>query len=181
MKKIVHSSLSWFLGPDYTPKDIFDVLLIFAGILFLCFGFLKNKNYYEDVSIEYYSINTEQNMYPRNIFDEVEIDKNPTHVVLVSPADVPIKVEVMRYKSMKENGEIVYQGTGITKEIEPGDALKLSYIESEGIPNYQLHLITEYGEADVPLIFNGRFGDINKTKIKSTRKVIPYFMDKMLN
>ncbi|MFB8505827.1 hypothetical protein [Enterococcus durans] len=179
--KIVNNFLHWYLGKEYTPKDILELILTIVAITFVIFGFFKNKIYYEDVSIEYYPINTQQNLYPRNISDEIEIDKEPTNVVLVSPADVPIKVEIMRYKSMQENSKLVYQDTGISKEIEPGDALKISYIESEGIPNYQLHIITKYGEADIPLIFNGRFEDINKTKIKSTRKIIPYFIDKMLN
>lgn len=92
-----------------------------------------------------------------------------------------MKVDIMKFKDMKNDSELIYKSMGYSKTIEPGDALKIAYTESEGIPNYQLHISTEYGETDVPLIYNGRYNNINKTKIKATRKVIPYFLDKILN
>ncbi|MCZ4369304.1 hypothetical protein O3Q50_05005 [Enterococcus lactis] len=133
------------------------------------------------MSLEFYSIDTQGKYFPQNIYDEIALDESPTKIVLVSPANVPMKVDIMKFKDMKNDSELIYKSMGYSKTIEPGDALKIAYTESEGIPNYQLHISTEYGETDVPLIYNGRYNNINKTKIKATRKVIPYFLDKILN
>ena len=157
------------------------MILSFLAIVFVIFGFLKNKTYYEDVSLEFYSIDTQGISFPQNIYDEIVLDKSPTKIVLVSPANVAMKVDIMKFKDMKNDSELIYETKGDSKTIEPGDALKISYTESEGIPNYQLHISIEHGEADIPLIYNGRYNNINKTKIKATRKVIPYFLDKILN
>ena len=179
--KTVNNFLHWYLGKEYTPKDILELILTIVAIVFVIFGFLKNKTYYEDVSLEFYSIDTQGKYFPQNIYDEIALDERPTKVVLVSPANVPMKVDIMKFKDMKNDSELIYKSMGYSKTIEPGDALKIAYTESEGIPNYQLHISTEYGETDVPLIYNGRYNNINKTKIKATRKVIPYFLDKILN
>ncbi|EOB1378207.1 hypothetical protein ACJZQ1_002105 [Enterococcus hirae] len=179
--KKVNIFLDWYLGKEYTPKDIFELILSFLAIVFVIFGFLKNKTYYEDVSLEFYSIDTQGISFPQNIYDEIVLDESPTKIVLVSPANVAMKVDIMKFKDMKNDSELIYETKGDSKTIEPGDALKISYTESEGIPNYQLHISTEHGEADIPLIYNGRYNNINKTKIKATRKVIPYFLDKILN
>ena len=100
--------------------------------------FLKNKTYYEDVSLEFYSIDTQGISFPQNIYDEIVLDKSPTKIVLVSPANVAMKVDIMKFKDMKNDSELIYETKGDSKTIEPGDALKISYTESEGIPNYQL-------------------------------------------
>ena len=136
--KKVNIFLDWYLGKEYTPKDIFELILSFLAIVFVIFGFLKNKTYYEDVSLEFYSIDTQGISFPQNIYDEIVLDKSPTKIVLVSPANVAMKVDIMKFKDMKNDSELIYETKGDSKTIEPGDALKISYTESEGIPNYQL-------------------------------------------
>ncbi|MDT2750436.1 hypothetical protein P7G96_00720 [Enterococcus thailandicus] len=186
-KTCLHRFLIWYMGENFSKKDVFDLALSVFAIIFLCLGFFRNKTYYEDVSLEYYPIGTEQYSFTKNLADEESLDAVPNKIVIVSPANVPIQVNAMTF-----TGEMDTEGNPIYKQhyknnkkfefkIEPGQALKLSYNESEGIPNYQLRITTEYGEGYVLLQYNGRFGNINETKIKSTRKVIPYFMDKMLN
>lgn len=71
--KKVNIFLDWYLGKEYTPKDIFELILSFLAIVFVIFGFLKNKTYYEDVSLEFYSIDTQGDTqgisFPQNIYD----------------------------------------------------------------------------------------------------------------
>lgn len=179
--KTVNSFLHWYLGKEYTPKDVLELILTIVAIVFVIFGFLKNKTYYEDVSLEYYPIDTQQYSFPKNIIDEITVGENPDKIVIVSPASVPINIRVMEYKDTDKSRQLIYDYTNVTKKINPGQALKIYYKESESIPNFQLHISTEFGEADVPLIYNGRYGNVNQTKIKSRRKMVPYFLDKLFN
>lgn len=183
MKKFclcISNFLDWYLGEGHTPKDITELILSILAIIIILLGFLINKTYYEDVTIEYYPIEMQQD-FPKNIFDEIKIDDSPNKIVIVSPENVPMTVDVKRFKNLDKKGEPQFENTNITKKIEPGDGLKILYSESEGIPNYELHISTKYGQSDVRLDYNGRYGNINKTKIKSTRKAIPYFISKIFN
>ncbi|MEK5189170.1 hypothetical protein MKX69_10525 [Enterococcus sp. FSL R5-0957] len=89
----------------------------------------KNKTYYEDVSLEFYSIDTQRKYLPQNIYDEIALDESPTKIVLVFPANVPMKVDIMKFKDMKNDSELIYKSMGYSKTIEPGDALKIAYTE----------------------------------------------------
>lgn len=166
-------------------KDMIDFILlffkIFIAIIILCLGFLLNKTYYENISLEFYSKTEEDTTYKNTLTEELVADEQSNKIVFVTASDVPLEIEVMEFESISSDGDLSFKSTGKIKSVEPGDTLKISYLEGEGIPKYQLKASTPYGSADIPLNYNGRFGDINKTKIKSTRKVIPYFFHKILD
>lgn len=114
--KTVNSFLHWYLGKEYTPKDVLELILTIVAIVFVIFGFLKNKTYYEDVSLEYYPIDTQQYSFPKNIIDEITVGENPDKIVIVSPASVPINIRVMEYKDTDKSGQLIYDYTNVTKK-----------------------------------------------------------------
>ncbi|MBR8695447.1 hypothetical protein I8F73_05000 [Enterococcus faecalis] len=87
--KTVNNFLHWYLGKEYTPKRYLRINLNYCSYRFCNIWFFKNKTYYEDVSLEFYSIDTQGKYFPQNIYDEIALDESPTKIVLVSLQTCP--------------------------------------------------------------------------------------------
>ncbi|EOL89158.1 TPA: hypothetical protein ACWWET_000745 [Enterococcus faecalis] len=178
IKVTTNKFTSWYKKHNNCISKVVKVAISFTIIVL---GFYLNKTYYEDISVEFYPFVSKDEPYSNNIVDEVNLDKEPNKVVLVSSLEIPMTIEILKFESMEKDNSPKFKSTGIKKSLEPGDVFKISYLESENIPNYELKASTGYGDGNISLKYNGRYGNINKTKIKSERKLIPYFIDKVLN
>ncbi|MGX7172578.1 hypothetical protein [Enterococcus ratti] len=179
-RKIYEKIYAWYEKKQTIISLYIGFFKFIFAIFVLILGFSFNKTYYEDITLEFYPISQKERISVHNIFDEIDVNSNSNMIVLFSPENVPMKLQIMQYKKIDEkNSELIYKPTGKVISVESGDNLKISYLETEGIPMYQLHVSTEFGEANISLAYNGRYGNINKTKIKSERKIIPYFFNKL--
>lgn len=120
-------------------KDMIDFILLFFKIIlaitFLFLGFLLNKTYYENISLEFHSKSEEDTTYENTIAEELVADEDSNKIVFVTASDVPLEIEIMKFTSLSTDSEPLFKGTGKIKSVEPGDTLKISYLE------HLLHLV----------------------------------------
>lgn len=172
----------WYLN-NKDPLDFLSFIVkVILFFLILWISFFKNYTYYEDISINHYPINAAP-LY-KNISDDITLNgtEDANKVLYISPETTPVKLTIEKYNpSPIPTGSYKPVKSIKPVTIEPGTSYKITYFETDAIPEYQLKLETDTGKSTVSMAFNGKYQVNDRYRIKAKLKLVPFLINRFTN